>query len=123
MHQLYVDLAAGLKQLYLVGESTLGKHTDGFFIGGLIAAKGHVEVDDFLHALIQLLHVVIGQLLASLLLEVAIVAARDSVLNEQFGTGEDILRSFVKHKAQRAHIGMVTATFAGIEKFNVAVLV
>ena len=118
-----VYLSAGLQQLHLVGESPFGEHADGLFVGGLRAAEGHVQGYDFLHALAYAPDVLVGQRLGRALLEVAVVAAAERVLYEEFRAGEDVLCGLVEHEAQRAHVDAVARPLAGIEKLHVAVLV
>ena len=118
-----IDLAARLQQLHLVRETTLLKHADSLLGGGLRATEGHVHVDDFLHPLLDLHHVLVGQHTAVLLLEVAVVAPAERVLNEQFRGGKHVLRGFVEHKAQRTHIHAVSAALASIQKLHVTILV
>jgi hypothetical protein len=45
------------------------------------------------------------------------------VLNEELRTGEEVLRSFVEHEAQRTDIYTMTASFASIQELYVTVLV
>ena len=102
-----VDLAAGLKQLHLVLESALLEDAHGLLRRRFAAAEGHVEVDDLLHPLADVADVVVAHRLARALLEVAVVAAAQRVLDEELGACEEVLRGLVEHEAQRADVGTV----------------
>ena len=67
-------MAAGLQEFYFVRESSIGKHANSFLVGGFRTTEGHVHVNDFLHAYLNLFYVIIGQRTAIFLFEVTIVA-------------------------------------------------
>ena len=94
-----VDLSARLEQLHLVGKTTLGKHLDGVFGGSLMAVEHHVGVDNLLHALANVNDVLVGNWLATLLAQVAVVATRDGVLDKEFAARDHIACRLVEHKA------------------------
>ena len=118
-----IYLSTGFQKLHLVSKPPVGKHADSLFCRSLRATEGHVHVYDFLHALANLVHILIRQQFVVLLLEVTIVATRQRVLHEQLRTGKQILRSFVKEEAQTPDIHTMTTACTGIQKFHVAVLV
>ena len=120
-----IDLAAGFQEFHLVLKSPFRKHADDLIRCCLGAAEGHVETYDLLHPRLDLCHILISYLLPScvLLLEVAIVASRQRVLDEEFRAWKQILRGLVEQETQRAYIHPVTRSLAGIEELYVAVLV
>ena len=99
-----VNLSAGLQKFHLIGKAPLCKHANSLFVGGFTTTERHIEGYNLLHTFVDALHVTLSQRFAPFLLEVAIVSARDGVLDEEFGTREDIAGSLVKHKTKRAHI-------------------
>ena len=118
-----VYLSAGLQQLHLVRESAFLEDADGLFVGGFSAAERHVQVDDFLHAALDLLELLVIDGHAVLLLEVAVVAAAQRVLDEEFRARQHVLRGLVEHEAEATDIDAVPGAFAGVEELHVAVLV
>ena len=118
-----VNLSAGLQEFHLIGKAPLCKHTDSLFVGGFTTTERHIEGYNLLHTFVDALHVTLSQRFATFLLEVTIVSARDGVLDEEFGTREDIAGSLVKHKTKRAHIDAMARSLTGIQELYIAVLI
>ena len=78
-----VDLAAGLKEFYLVRETAVLEDAQRLLVGGFEATEGHVELYNLGHALAYLGYVILDERLGVAFLKVAVVAARDGVLDEE----------------------------------------
>ena len=72
--------------------------------GSFEAMKWHILVDNLLHPLPNILDIRFGQRLGILLLEIAVIAIRNRVLDEEFTAGKDIADSLVENKTEGAHI-------------------
>ena len=100
----------------------LAEDANSLLRGGFEAMEWQILVDDFLHPPTYGLHVSLGQGLGILLLEIAVVAIRNRVLNEELAAREDIADGLVKDKAKRANIHATPRTGTGMEELHIAVL-
>ena len=88
-----------------------------------MTAEGHVQVYNFTHALLDEFHILVGQRFIASFLEVAVVAQRQRMLDEQFAAGEHVATCLVEHETERPYIHAVTGAAAGVDKLHIAVLV
>ena len=103
-----VHLSTRLQQLHLIGKTPFGKHPYGFLDRGFRTAERHIGIDNLLHPLTDLCHIVISQWGTILLLEIAVDASGQRVFDEEFATREHIVCSLVEHEAERTGIHTTT---------------
>ena len=113
-----VELIGAFQQAHLVLEALFAEHLDD--IGGqpLTALEREIGIDDLGHALLELPDD-LGRQEFFLVLDLAIMAVADAVLDAEPLAGIEVVERFVQHHAERPRHHAIAGIVGNIKIFNV----